>query len=578
MHPNILFTVGPGLPLLTNWCYVPRGLLASAGLDREVLIWDMEVGRAHTGMPFGSDLRDAVPARADGHQDSVYCLATNAAGSVVVSGSTERVSRHAIGLLRMWDPRTAAKAGRLKGHTDNVRCVMVSQDGSKCISGSSDATVKLWDLGQQRCIQTFNMHSDSVWTLATDVSFTRLFSGGRDKLVYCTDLRTFDSTCLIGTSDPILKLVVSTNNGLWVSMAKSDLEYWDVKDVVERHASPSNTRRPIRKSLSAQVDDESDLDPVPKLHKPHARIEGLPSIIKHGFLDNRRQVLVEDTVGAVSILDVTTGNQVKTFGRVNFERARQELEQKIAVPAWCSVDCKLGSVCVNLDFPQVFSCEVYAPDAGFPSGPDFDEQKLNVGLRICRTLFRQWRLKRNQHEPANARQRQLDDDEQDVELDERFDFDLPPDTRVIVSEGGGGCCVATKTLSQWDGREETLLPEWMVESIQRGYPSNEHGQPLADAPKIGFHLVRYPSSQDIKAMQPGKLNAPQILRARKVLSYAVSKLSLQLADVPSYMRRTGLDQPADYLELLCDDNLVPTGVCLHHLPLSALCNSAPITV
>ena len=79
---------------------------------------------------------------------------------------------------------------------------------------------------------------------------------------------------------------------------------------------------------------------------------------------------------------------------LEFEKPILELEQKIAVPAWCSVDCKLGSVCVNLDFPQVFSCEVYAPDAGFPSGPDFDEQKLNVGLRICRTLFRQWRLKR----------------------------------------------------------------------------------------------------------------------------------------------------------------------------------------
>jgi hypothetical protein len=109
----------------------------------------------------------------------------------------------------------------------------------------------------------------------------------------------------------------------------------------------------------------------------------------------------------------------------------------VSVPAWCSVDCKLGSLSVKLDFPQVvcilcvfcllclslfvplassaslclscahlacwpiwhllsswrvrtqvFACEVYASDAGFPQGPDYDDAKLNVGLRICRSLFR----------------------------------------------------------------------------------------------------------------------------------------------------------------------------------------------
>ena len=70
------------------------------------------------------------------------------------------------------------QAGRLKGHTDNVRCVAVSQDGTRCISGSSDGTVKVWDMGQQRCMHTFTMHSDSVWSLAADARFDTIFSGG----------------------------------------------------------------------------------------------------------------------------------------------------------------------------------------------------------------------------------------------------------------------------------------------------------------------------------------------------------------------------------------------------------------
>ncbi len=138
------------------------GQLASAGLDRDVLLWDLETGqttvsgRGRTNRSLASPrLRepDAVGCAGpggqrvtvqnqigmtacSGHRDSVYCLATNPAGTLFVSGSAERVSTHAIGLLRIWDPRALdKKVGRLKGHTDNVRCVIVSDDGSKCISG-----------------------------------------------------------------------------------------------------------------------------------------------------------------------------------------------------------------------------------------------------------------------------------------------------------------------------------------------------------------------------------------------------------------------------------------------------------
>ena len=80
-----------------------------------------------------------------------------------------------------------------------------------------------------------------------------------------------------------------------------------------------------------------------------------------------------------------------SFGQVKFDDQRKALAQPLAVTPWCSADCKLGCVAVNLDFAQVFGCEVYASDAGFASfGPEYDEQKLNVGLRVCCSL-REWR-------------------------------------------------------------------------------------------------------------------------------------------------------------------------------------------
>lgn len=39
---------------------------------------------------------------------------------------------------------------------------------------------RLWDLGQQRCIHSYAVHTDSVWALASTPTFSHVYSGGRD--------------------------------------------------------------------------------------------------------------------------------------------------------------------------------------------------------------------------------------------------------------------------------------------------------------------------------------------------------------------------------------------------------------
>lgn len=80
-----------------------------------------------------------------GNKESIYSLAMNQPGTVIVSGSTEKA-------LRFWDPRNCAKLLKLKGHTDNVKALALSRDGTHCISGSSDGSIKVWSLGAQRWI------------------------------------------------------------------------------------------------------------------------------------------------------------------------------------------------------------------------------------------------------------------------------------------------------------------------------------------------------------------------------------------------------------------------------------------
>lgn len=56
-------------------------------------------------------------------------------------------------------------AFRPTGHADNVKSLIVNRDGTQVLSGSSDGTIKLWSLGQQRCMLTIRVHEEAVWAL-----------------------------------------------------------------------------------------------------------------------------------------------------------------------------------------------------------------------------------------------------------------------------------------------------------------------------------------------------------------------------------------------------------------------------
>jgi WD repeat-containing protein 48 len=107
---------------------------------------------------------------------SVYALSTNAAGTVLAGGTPERV-------VRTWDPRSGKRIASLIGHTDNIRSLVVSDDGRYLLSASSDASIRLWSLGEQRCLHTFTHHSESVWSLHSSHPTLDVFYSG-DRMGY----------------------------------------------------------------------------------------------------------------------------------------------------------------------------------------------------------------------------------------------------------------------------------------------------------------------------------------------------------------------------------------------------------
>jgi len=65
------------------------------------------------------------PPESSGPKASIYALAVDPQGHMIVSGGPERV-------IRMWDPRAGKRIGKLVGHTDNIRAILVSED-SRCV-------------------------------------------------------------------------------------------------------------------------------------------------------------------------------------------------------------------------------------------------------------------------------------------------------------------------------------------------------------------------------------------------------------------------------------------------------------
>lgn len=92
--------------------------VASGSFDKSIKLWDL-----NRASPTGSDpLITLKSPDGAGSKSSVYAIAVDPAGTVIASGTPERV-------IRTWDPRSGKRTAKLVGHTDNIRAILMSADG-----------------------------------------------------------------------------------------------------------------------------------------------------------------------------------------------------------------------------------------------------------------------------------------------------------------------------------------------------------------------------------------------------------------------------------------------------------------
>lgn len=189
--------------------FAPNGkLLASAGKDRQLLLWDAASGVL---------VRKFPP-----HPQEIRALA--------FSPDSERLLSASGITVRCFAAAEGQETRRLAGHTKAVRCLAFSADGRRLASGAEDRSIRVWELATGREAQRFTRHQGEVTGVAFLPGGELLLSCSRDQTLRLWDLRSGQETLHIAAGGgAILGLALSSDGQLAVS-AHFDtvIRLWDM--------------------------------------------------------------------------------------------------------------------------------------------------------------------------------------------------------------------------------------------------------------------------------------------------------------------------------------------------------------
>ncbi|CZT17567.1 probable U5 snRNP-specific protein-like factor and related proteins [Ramularia collo-cygni] len=195
----------------------PTGVhVASAGMDRNILLWNTTGECANYGMMTGHksaildlqwsrDSQVVYTASADkhvaswqvetgerirrhvGHEEIINCLDVSKRGEeFLVSGSDD-------GSISIWDPRSKAAIDYIETSFP-VTAVCLAEAGNELFSGSIDNEIKAWDLRMKKVSYSLTGHTDTITSLAISPDSQSLLSNSHDSTVRTWDIRPFAPT------------------------------------------------------------------------------------------------------------------------------------------------------------------------------------------------------------------------------------------------------------------------------------------------------------------------------------------------------------------------------------------------
>ncbi|KAK6455812.1 WD40-repeat-containing domain protein [Scheffersomyces xylosifermentans] len=148
--------------------------IASSGIDKSILLWNLPVDEQEADPNFGV---------LSGHRSAVTSISWLIDDSTIVSSSADST-------VGYWDAETGTRIRKCNGHRAVVNQVSVSSDGT-AVSVGDDGTAFLWDVREKNAIG----HVSGEYPLLTttfDQKGHTIFFSGIDPTIRVHDIRRLD--------------------------------------------------------------------------------------------------------------------------------------------------------------------------------------------------------------------------------------------------------------------------------------------------------------------------------------------------------------------------------------------------
>lgn len=147
--------------------------LATAGYDRLIHLWDISLVETKSSQPITTPkltLKD--------HSDTIYGLSFHPDGQLLASAGADRA-------VKVWEIATGKRLYTLGDPTDWVYCVEWSPDKKHLAAGGVDKSVRVWDADKEsgKLVHSVYAHEKAVSRLMYSSDGASLFTVGEDKVL-----------------------------------------------------------------------------------------------------------------------------------------------------------------------------------------------------------------------------------------------------------------------------------------------------------------------------------------------------------------------------------------------------------